>query len=57
MFFRCEMFDKNGKIIESRHIEVSVGDVSDATKNEKIAALKTKAYQQGFGFRVKREDN
>ena len=57
MFFRCEMFDKNGKIIESRHIEVSVGDVSDATKNEKVAALKTKAYQQGFGFRVKREDN
>lgn len=57
MYFKCEMFDKNGKIIEERHIEVSVGDVNDAAKNPKVAALKKKAYQQGFGFRVKREDS
>lgn len=55
-FFKCEIFNKDGKIIEERHIEVSVGDVNDATKNEKVAKLKKKAYQQGFGFRVKRED-
>ena len=57
MYFKCEIFNGDGKIIEERHIEVSVGDVSDAAKNEKVAKLKKKAYQQGFGFRVKREDN
>lgn len=57
MYFKCEIFNGDGKIIEERHIEVSVGDVNDATKNEKVAKLKKKAYQQGFGFRVKREDN
>lgn len=57
MYFRCQLFDDKGKIIEERHIEVSVGDVSDAAKNEKVMALKKKATQQGFGFRVKREDD
>jgi hypothetical protein len=56
MFFKCEMFNKDGKIIEERHVEISVGGVEDATKNEKVIALKKKAQQQGFGFRVKRED-
>ena len=56
-FFKCEMFDKNGKIIEERHIEVKVGGVTDASKNEKVAAMKKKAQQQGFAFRVKREDD
>lgn len=57
MYFKCEIFNDKGKIIEERHIEVNVGDVNDATKNEKVAKLKKKAQQQGFGFRVKREDN
>jgi len=57
MFFKCEIFNEKGKIIEERHVEVSVGGVTDATKNEKVQKLKKKAYQQGFGFRVKREDN
>lgn len=57
MYFKCEIFNDKGKIIEERHIEVNVGDVNDATKNEKVAKLKKKAQQQGFGFRVRREDN
>lgn len=57
MFFKCEMFNDKGKIIEERHIEVKVGDVSNAAKNEKVAAMKKKALQQGLAFRVKREDN
>ena len=57
MYFKCEIFNDNGKIIEERHIEVNVGDVNDATKNEKVAKLKKKAQQQGLGFRVRREDS
>jgi len=57
MFFKCELFNEKGKIVESRHIEVSVGGVEDATKNEKVLKLKKKARDQGFGFRVKKEDN
>lgn len=56
MYFRCEIFNDKGKIIEERYVQVSVGGVEDATKNEKVQALKKKAYQQGFGFRVKRCD-
>lgn len=54
MFFKCEMFNEKGKIIEERHIEVKVGTVDDATKNEQVAKLKKKARDQGFGFRVQR---
>ena len=57
MFYLCEIFDKNGKIIEKRHISVGVGGVEDATKNEKVQILKKKAQQQGFGFRVRREED
>ena len=57
MYFKCEIFNDKGKIIEERHIEVNVGDVNDATKNEKVAKLKKKAQQQGLGFRVRREDS
>ena len=57
MFFKCEIFNDKGKIIEERHVEISVGGVTDATKNEKVIALKKKAQQQGFGFRCKREDD
>lgn len=56
-FFKCEIFNDKGKIIEEKHIEVNVGDVNDATKNEKVAKLKKKTQQQGFGFRVRREDS
>lgn len=56
MFFRCEIFNDKGKIIEERHVQVSVGGVEDATKNEKVQALKKKAMNMGFGFRVKRCD-
>jgi hypothetical protein len=54
MYFKCELFNKDGKIVEERHIQVSVLDVQDATKNEKVQKLKKKAAQQGFGFRVSR---
>lgn len=54
MHFRCEIFDGKGNIIDLKHIQVSVLDVQDATKNEKVQKLKKKAQQQGFGFRVHR---
>jgi len=57
MFFKCEIFNDKGKIIEERHVQVSAGGVEDATKNEQVQKLKKKAAQQGVGFRVKREDD
>lgn len=57
MYFKCQLFTDKGKIVEERHIEVSVGGVEDATKNEKVLKLKKKAKDQGFGFRVQRMDN
>jgi len=57
MYFKCELFDGKGKIIEERHVQVAAGGVEDATKNEKVQALKKKAGQQGFGFRVQRMDD
>jgi hypothetical protein len=54
MFFKCELFDQNGKIIEERHVQISAGGVTDATKNEQVQKLKKKASQQGFGFRVQK---
>lgn len=58
MYFKCQLFDgKAGKVIEERHIQVSVGGVEDASKNEKVQKLKKKAQQQGFGFRVQRMDD
>lgn len=57
MYFRCEIFDEKGRIIEQRHVQVPVGGVEDATKNDKVQRLKKKATQQGFGFRVKREED
>ena len=57
MYFKCELFTDKGKIVEERHVQVSAGGVEDATKNEKVQALKKKAYQQGFGFRVQRMDD
>lgn len=56
MYYRCVVFDKDGKTIEERHIEVAVGTVGDATNNSKVQALKRKAQLQGFGFRVTREE-
>jgi len=57
MYFKCELFNEKGKIVEERHVEVSVGGVEDATKNDKVQKLKKKARDQGFGFRVKRMDD
>ena len=58
MYFKCQIFDgKLGKVIEERHVQVAVGGVEDATKNEKVQKLKKKAHQQGFGFRVTRMED
>jgi hypothetical protein len=54
MYYRCQFFNQNGKIIEERHIQISVGTVDDATKNEQVLKLKKKARDQGFAFRVTR---
>jgi hypothetical protein len=54
VYYQCQIFDKDGKIIEERHVEVSVGAPVDASNNEKVKALKRKAQLQGFGFRVTR---
>jgi hypothetical protein len=57
MFFRCEIFGKDGKLVESKHIQVSAGGVEDATKDSRVQELKQKASRMGCGFRVKREDD
>lgn len=58
MFFKCQLFDgKTGRVVEERHVQVAAGGVEDATKNKKVQKLKKKAQQQGFGFRVTREND
>ena len=54
MYYQCQIFDKDGKVVEERHIEVSVGEPADAAKHEKVKELKKKAQKQGYGFRVTR---
>ena len=56
MYYACMIFDKDGKVIEEKYVEVSVGTVGDASKNTKVQALKRKAQLQGFGFRVTRKE-
>ena len=55
-FFRCEIFDEKGKIVELRHVQLSVGSVNQALQSAVVNKLKKSARERGFGFRVKRED-
>lgn len=57
MFYKLETFDKSGKLIDSKHVEFSVGTVEDALREKIVKTLQAKAKQMGFGFRVKREDD
>ena len=57
MFFRLEIFDEKGKIIEVRHVEISVGTVQQALQSKVVNKVKKSARDRGFGFRVKREDD
>jgi hypothetical protein len=57
MVFKCETFDKDGKLLDSKHIQVSAGGVEDASKDSRVQELRKKAMKMGCGFRVKREDN
>ncbi len=54
-FFRLETMSE-GRIIDSRHIEISVNTVDEALKHPTVIKFKHKARNEGFGFRVKRED-
>lgn len=57
MYYRLETFDKDGKIIDSKHVEFSVGTAEDVLREKVVKTLKDKAKQMGYGFRVKREDD
>ena len=52
MHFKCEAFAKDGKVVDEKYIQVSVGGVTDASKDERVVAMKKKAHREGFGFRV-----
>lgn len=57
MHYRCEAFNKDGKIVDLKYYNISVGGVTDATKDERVQAMKKKANREGFGFRVKMEED
>lgn len=55
-FFRVEVMDAKGKIIEMRHVELECKTVGQACNSTKVNKLKKDARQMGFGFRVKLEE-
>jgi hypothetical protein len=57
MHFRCEAFNKDGKTVDLKYFNISVGGVTDASKDERVEKMKKKANREGFGFRVKMEED
>jgi hypothetical protein len=51
--FRVEVLGKEGKIVETKHIEIRESVVDKALAESKVERLKREAKAQGFGFRVK----
>lgn len=57
-FFRLELFDEKGKVVEMRHIQLSgCGSVQKALQSAVVNKLKKEARERGYGFRVRREDD
>jgi hypothetical protein len=57
MHFRCEAFNQDGKTVDLKYFNISVGGVTDASKDERVEKMKKKAHREGFGFRVKMEED
>lgn len=57
MHFRCEAFTDKGKVVDLKYYNISVGGVTDASKDERVQKMKKKAHKEGFGFRVKMEED
>lgn len=55
-FFRVEVMDIKGKIVEMRHVELDCKTVGQACNSAKVNKLKKDARYMGFGFRVKLEE-
>lgn len=56
-FFRLEIFDEKGKIMEVRHVQLSCSTVMQALQSAVVNKVKKDARNRGFGFRVKREED
>lgn len=54
--FRVEVLGKEGKIVEVKQIDIKDNTVDKALAEGKVAKLKKEAQAQGFGFRVKLEE-
>lgn len=54
--FRVEVLGKEGKVVEVKQIEFKDASVGKALAEGKVSKLKKEAQAQGFGFRVKLEE-
>ena len=55
-FFRIEVMDAKGKIIEMKHVDLDCKTVGQACNSAKVNKLKKDARAMGYGFRVKLEE-
>ena len=56
-FFRLELFNEKGKVVEMRHVQLSCSTVMQALQSAVVNKVKKDARNRGYGFRVKREDD
>ena len=55
-FFRVEVLGANGKMIEVKHVDLKAITVMQALQSKEVNKIKKDAKEQGFGFRVKLEE-
>lgn len=56
-YFRIEVMDEKGKIIELRHVDLLARTVEQALHSVVVNRIRREAKERGYGFRVKREDS
>lgn len=57
-FFRLEVYDTEGKVIEKVHINMGpTGSVQKALKHPRVIKIKRDAMNKGFAFRCKLEED
>jgi hypothetical protein len=57
-FFRLELLDKAGKIVDTLHVNIqNRHSVDDALQDGYVKKVQRDAKERGLGFRVKREDD
>ena len=55
-FFRVEIMDEKGRIVEMKHVELQAKSVMTALQSKEVNKIKKDARGHGYGFRVKLEE-